>query len=492
MNIPSSEQDVGRPGFLKANADLMGIAIRFMDLSLVVLGALIAHYFRFGTLDLQQGYKIALLVVLFGVAVLFPLFDLYKRWHGMSIASEIITLLLSWLCVITMIPVLVYFTKTGDYYSRIWFGSWVLVTTVLFATSRLAIRRISWWARKNGINTHNVLIVGAGKLGQEVSRKLEESGWAGVRIIGYLDDDPGLHGSLVRGVPVLGRVDRIKELVGGAASIVTPADEPVLDPGEIDQIWIALPIANRDEIQAVCLSLEDSAIDIVIVPDLFLHGLLNHSVDDVAGMPIINLRATPVIGAASTIKLVEDMVVSILALSVAFPLMVLIAIGIKLESPGPILFKQKRYGISGKQIVVWKFRSMRVMEDGDNVVQAVKNDPRTTRLGAFLRKTSLDELPQFFNVLQGRMSVVGPRPHAVAHNEQYRVIIDKYMWRFKVKPGITGWAQVNGARGETEVVEKMEKRIEYDLEYVMNWSIWLDIKIVFQTVFVAFFNKDVY
>jgi len=492
MNIPNNEQDVGRRGFLKASADLIGIAIRFMYLSLIVAGALIAHYARFGTLDLHQGYKIALLVVLFGTALLFPLFDLYKRWHGMSITSEILTLLLAWLCVITIIPVLVYFTKTGDYYSRIWFGLWILVTAALFAISRVVIRRLSLWTKRKGYNLRNVLVVGAGELGQNVIRKLAESGWAGVKIIGFLDDDPALHGHLVSGVPVLGHIDRIKELIGGASSIVPPSDEPAMPLGEIDQIWIALPISEREVIRNVCIRLEDSAVDIVIVPDLFLHGLLNHSVDDVAGMPIIDLRATPMIGAASTIKLVEDVLISVLALSVALPLMILIAIGIKLESPGPILFKQKRYGLSGKEIVIWKFRSMCVMEDGDKVVQAVKNDPRTTRLGAFLRKTSLDELPQFFNVLQGRMSVVGPRPHAVAHNEQYRVVVDKYMWRFRVKPGITGWAQVNGWRGETEVVEKMEKRIQFDLEYVMNWSIWLDIKIVFQTIFVAFFNKDVY
>ena len=347
-------------------------------------------------------------------------------------------------------------------------------------------------ARKKGLNTRNILVVGAGALGQQVSHKLEKSGWAGIRIVGYLDDNPALHGTRVQGAPVLGNINRIKELVGGASSIVPPGDQSVLDPGQIDQIWIALPMTAKDRIQKVCISLEDSAIDIIVVPDLFLHGLLNHSVDDLAGMPIINLRTTPVIGAASTIKLVEDFTISLVALSVALPIMILIAIGIKLESPGPILFKQKRYGISGKEILVWKFRSMRVMEDGKSVVQATKNDPRTTRLGAFLRKTSLDELPQFFNVLQGRMSVVGPRPHAVAHNEQYRVIVDKYMWRFKVKPGITGWAQVNGWRGETDVVGKMEKRVEYDLEYLMNWGIWLDIKIVLMTLFVVFFNKDVY
>lgn len=191
-------------------------------------------------------------------------------------------------------------------------------------------------------------------------------------------------------------------------------------------------------------------------------------------------------------KRVEDLVIGSLITLLILPVLVAVAIGVKLSSPGPVLFKQDRYGLGGKKIKVWKFRSMRVMENDAVVTQATKNDPRVTKFGAFIRRTSLDELPQFVNVLQGSMSIVGPRPHAVAHNEEYRVLVDNYMIRHKIKPGITGWAQINGYRGETETVDKMEKRIQYDIQYMQNWSLWLDIKIIFMTVFKGFVSETAY
>lgn len=490
--MPNNNKADGRGGFLKDNAELIGIAIRFMDFTIIVVGALLAHYVRFDTTDLDLGYKIAMVVVLFGVAALFPLLDLYKPWRGRSVWAEVRTVVFGWLCIVTIVPALVYMTKTGELYSRLWFGYWVLITTGLLVASRLIIRNVTWWARHQGFNTRNVLIVGAGELGQQVSLKLKENDWAGMNVIGFLDDDLELHGTDVMGIPVIGSTERIRDLVGGVSQQSDSLIQSGINLAEIDQVWVALPLSAKDKIQEVCGALNDSAVAVIFVPDIFLHDLLNHSVDDLAGMPVVNLRASPIEGTASTVKLIEDMIISLIAVIVAAPLMILIAIGIKLGSSGPVLFKQKRYGIDGREIVVWKFRTMRVMEDDDVVIQATKNDPRITRLGAILRKTSLDELPQFYNVLQGRMSVVGPRPHAVAHNEQYRKIVDRYMWRCKVKPGITGWAQVNGWRGETDHVEKMEKRVEYDLEYLTNWSLWLDLKIVLKTITNGFWNKNAY
>jgi putative colanic acid biosynthesis UDP-glucose lipid carrier transferase len=204
--------------------------------------------------------------------------------------------------------------------------------------------------------------------------------------------------------------------------------------------------------------------------------------DNVGGMPVIAICETPFMGLNSAIKRASDIVFGFVILALLVPLMLAIALAVKLTSPGPVIFRQRRYGLYGEEIIVYKFRSMTVTDDGGTIVQARKDDRRLTRIGAFLRRTSLDELPQFVNVLQGRMSVVGPRPHAVAHNEQYRKLIKGYMLRHKVKPGITGWAQVNGMRGETATLDKMQARIQYDLDYLRSWSVWLDLWIILRTV----------
>ncbi|HBW8935033.1 TPA: undecaprenyl-phosphate glucose phosphotransferase, partial [Klebsiella pneumoniae] len=229
-----------------------------------------------------------------------------------------------------------------------------------------------------------------------------------------------------------------------------------------------------------------------LIPDILTFNILQSRTEEINGVPVVPLFDTPLNGINMVFKRVEDVFFSIIILFLISPVLAVIALLIKLTSPGPILFKQIRYGMDGKAIKVWKFRSMKVMENDDRVIQATKNDTRVTKVGGFLRKTSLDELPQFINVLFGSMSIVGPRPHAVAHNEQYRKLIQGYMLRHKVKPGITGLAQVNGWRGETDTLDKMEKRIEYDLEYIRTWNIVLDIKIIFLTVFKGFIGKTAY
>ena len=236
--------------------------------------------------------------------------------------------------------------------------------------------------------------------------------------------------------------------------------------------------------------LRDSTASVYFVPDMFLFDLINARFDRISGVPVVSIRDTPYFGVRALVKRLSDILLSSIILIPILPVMALIAIGVKLSSRGPVLFKQRRYGLDGEEIKVFKFRSMTVTEDGDRVIQAKKNDQRVTRFGAFLRKTSLDELPQFLNVLQGRMSIVGPRPHAVSHNEMYRKVITGYMIRHKVKPGITGWAQVNGLRGETETLEKMTARVEYDLEYIRNWSLALDLWIILRTVKVVFVSDQ--
>jgi len=228
------------------------------------------------------------------------------------------------------------------------------------------------------------------------------------------------------------------------------------------------------------------------VPDIFVFDLIQARVDSIGDLPVVAVCETPFYGFNGLIKRLSDFFLASAILVLIAPILIAIAIGVKMSSPGPILFKQRRYGVDGRKIVVYKFRTMTVAEDGDVVRQATKNDARVTRFGAFLRKTSLDELPQFINVLQGRMSVVGPRPHAVAHNELYRKLIRGYMIRHKVRPGITGLAQVNGFRGETETVDKMKGRIEYDLAYLRNWSVLLDLQIVLKTVVVVLRKQNAY
>ncbi|MCY1359638.1 UDP-glucose:undecaprenyl-phosphate glucose-1-phosphate transferase [compost metagenome] len=238
--------------------------------------------------------------------------------------------------------------------------------------------------------------------------------------------------------------------------------------------------------------MSDTTASVYIVPDVFIFELLHARSQNINGVPTISIFDSPMTGTKAIIKRMEDIVLSALILCLIAVPMFFIGAAVKLSSPGPVFFRQQRYGIDGRPIQVWKFRSMRVMENGTDVVQATRNDNRITKVGAFIRRTSLDELPQFINVLLGDMSIVGPRPHAVAHNEQYRTQIGSYMLRHKVKPGITGWAQVNGWRGETDTLDKMQKRVEHDLEYINNWSLWWDLKIVFFTVFKGFVHKNAY
>jgi putative colanic acid biosysnthesis UDP-glucose lipid carrier transferase len=239
-------------------------------------------------------------------------------------------------------------------------------------------------------------------------------------------------------------------------------------------------------------SLKDTTISIYFVPDIFIFDLIQARIDDIGGIPVVAVCETPFSGLNGLIKRLSDIILSILILIMISPILLAVAIGVKLSSKGPVLFKQRRYGLDAEEILVYKFRSMTVAENGSVVTQATKNDTRVTQFGSFIRKTSLDELPQFINVLQGCMSIVGPRPHAVAHNEIYRKVIKGYMIRHKVKPGITGWAQVNGFRGETDTVDKMEARIEYDLDYLRKWSLALDLKIILRTILLVFKDRNAY
>lgn len=320
------------------------------------------------------------------------------------------------------------------------------------------------------------IVVGCNDLGRQLVTEIDIHPMQGIRFAGYFDD-------------------RTRERLGGGGErlLGTFADVAryVKEHG-IQIIYLALPMATQPRILALLDALRDTTASIYFVPDIFVTDLIQGRMDAVGRVPVVAVCDTPFSGLNGIIKRISDIVLASLILLLISPILCLVALLVRLSSPGPIIFKQRRYGLDGKEIIVYKFRSMTVCEDGKDVAQARKGDARVTRVGAVLRKTSLDELPQFFNVLQGRMSIVGPRPHAVAHNEMYRKLIKGYMVRHKVKPGITGWAQVNGYRGETETLDKMQARIDYDLEYLRNWSPRLDLYIVLRTILLVFKDASAY
>jgi putative colanic acid biosynthesis UDP-glucose lipid carrier transferase len=314
------------------------------------------------------------------------------------------------------------------------------------------------------------VIVGMNEQGMALARRIGEARYSRKQLTGFFDDRAPSRLSNPDNIPLLGKL----------------ADLPRFARDErVQIIYVSLPMASQPRILQMLNDLKDTTASIYFVPDMFVTDLIQGRSTQVAGMPVISVCETPFTGVNGLIKRLSDIILSILILVLISPVMLAVAIAVKVTSKGPVIFKQRRYGLDGEEIYVYKFRSMKVTEDGAEIKQVSRKDPRVTAVGAFLRRTSLDELPQFINVLQGRMSIVGPRPHAVAHNEMYRKLIRGYMVRHKVKPGITGWAQVNGYRGETETVDKMQARVDYDLDYLRNWSLRLDLKIILKTILVV-------
>jgi putative colanic acid biosynthesis UDP-glucose lipid carrier transferase len=335
----------------------------------------------------------------------------------------------------------------------------------------------SFWLR--GLNTRPCAIVGVTELGIQLARNIFDTPELGLKLAGYYDDRPP---------------ERSPQLPPGLKQRIGDIDDLVADAkaGFIDRIYITFPMRAEERIRGVLSKLADTTASVYIVPDFFVFQLLHSRWTDIGGLPAVSVFENPLYGVDGLVKRVFDLVVASLILLAISPLMVATALAVKLTSRGPVFFRQRRYGLDGNEILVWKFRSMTVCEDGAKVTQATKADSRVTRVGAIIRRMSIDELPQLFNVLGGSMSLVGPRPHAAAHNEQYRQMIEGYMLRHKVKPGITGLAQVRGWRGETDTLEKMQRRVECDHEYIREWSLWLDVKILFCTIFVVLKRQNAY
>lgn len=393
-----------------------------------------------------------------------------------SIKRLVFDVLYSWLWMTLLLLFLGFTTGYIAQFSSQALITWLWVAPLSQIGAHLVLRGVAPYLLMLQ-EPQRAIIVGLNEQGAALANRIHETRYSKLELSGFFDDRDQNRLNRAENSKLLGR---LRELPG------------FVKENRIQFIYLSLPMASQPRILHVLNELKDTTASIYFVPDMFVTDLIQGRSGTVCGTPVISVCESPFTGSNGIIKRASDIVLSLLILALISPFLLLIAVAIKLDSPGSIIFKQRRYGLDGEEILVYKFRSMRVCEDGESIRQAQKGDARITHMGAFLRKNSLDELPQFVNVLQGRMSIVGPRPHAVAHNEIYRNLIKGYMIRHKVKPGITGWAQVNGYRGETKTLDKMQKRIDHDLDYLRNWSLRLDLHIILKTIMIVFRDRAAY
>lgn len=462
-------------GFVRNNINQFAFLYRLVDLVIIQLTLYLATQFY----GVQYDFQHFVLGLIANVSFSFvsELLWLYRSWRAGAMKEMLFYSFLSW--AIALLPVLlfVFFAQIAEHFSRVILGSWILSTLVALCGWRIMFRYFLFHMRRSGHNTRKVGIIGLSESGCKLAKELRDHPETGYVLKGIFDDRTS------------DRLDCefVSSIEGNVAEGVRRAQA-----GEFDELFIGLPFTAKNRIEYILRLLGDTTVDVHLIPDFFIYNLLHARIGQVGDLQTVSVYDTPIRGGWSLLKRMEDLVLSLIILTVIAIPMLIIAIGVKLSSRGPVIFAQDRYGLDGRKIKVYKFRSMRVTENGDKVTQASKNDSRITPFGAFLRRTSLDELPQFINVLQGSMSIVGPRPHAVAHNEEYRKQIEYYMLRHKMKPGITGWAQVNGWRGETDTLDKMKMRIHYDLEYIRNWSLWMDCRIILATFTKGFVGQNAY
>ncbi len=458
-----------RMRFGSSEPQLLAILQRLDPLVAVLALLLCALLFRLPFTP-PLGALIALTFVLCGYV--FGNMNRESELAGRPLSSVFLRILLEWAGVVCSLLLAGFAFKVTSQFSRLMIlSSFGVVPISLHAAHALRL----WVGNRiaNSAHAPRYIIVGANNLGHELFRRLPPKGF-----LGFFD---------------FRSQDRVAEVIDPAqlAGHCRAVAEFVRTHG-VTSIYIALPLSNVPRVGEMIRDLRDTTASIYFVPDVFAFDLIRSRLVEVNGIPAIAVCDTPFYGIDAVQKRLMDIVFAGVALIALAPLMLVVALGVRLTSAGSILFRQRRYGLNGEEIVIYKFRTMTVCEDGSVVTQAIKHDQRVTRLGRILRATSLDELPQLLNVLQGKMSVVGPRPHAVAHNEQYRKLISGYMIRHKVRPGITGLAQVNGFRGATDTVEKMRERVRFDLEYVSHWSPWLDLKIIFRTILVLARDQNAY
>lgn len=439
------------------------------------------------TVAIVQEGKLSPIYILLSLIIFLLTFPGQSR-IALSVSKATENIILNWAILSGLLIVFAYATQYIYLFPTSTIMLWLILTPALQIFSFLILKLIAPLITKLQGPTKRAVIAGLNEHSLELASRLNGSKFKSIKVDGFFDDQSetldshNLNDSdYLTQISNASLIGRIEEMAG------------YIKLNKIDIIYLSLPMSNNPRVLQMLDDLKDTTVSIYFLPDIFMADLIQGRMDQVGGMPVVAMCETPFTGLSGMVKRIADVGFSLGVLTLIFPILIIIAICVKLSSTGPVIFKQRRYGLDGKEILVYKFRSMTVCEDGGKVTQATKNDQRVTKVGAFLRRTSLDELPQFINVLQGRMSVVGPRPHAVSHNEMYRKMIKGYMIRHKVKPGITGWAQVNGLRGETETIDKMKARIDYDLDYLRNWSPKLDMYIVLKTFSVVFkTDKNVY
>jgi putative colanic acid biosysnthesis UDP-glucose lipid carrier transferase len=461
------EQKRFSDGLLRPSSHLIAAGQRLCD-SIVIVGALVLCT-RIYEQEWRHLDSVAVCAATLVYYVISEFNGLYRTWRGAGLIREIGQMGLTWASTVAVLLLVAFATKETEEFSRVVITGWFILVPNIMTVARIAARFCLQELRRSGRNSRKAVIVGMTPMAQRLAENLSDP-TLGMKLVGFYDD---------RTPSRRHRIDQpAVPFRGGTEDLVRHVREE-----RIDYVYIALPLRAERRTGRIVEQLSDTTASVFVLGDFFVFDLLHAQWTAVGDLPVVGILDTPFRGVGGWLKRLEDIVLgSAILLLISIPMLV-IAILVKLTSPGPVFFVQRRYGLNGNEIPVIKFRTMTVCEDGAEVQQARVGDRRVTRLGAFLRRTSLDELPQFFNVLAGHMSIVGPRPHAVAHNEHYRSRIRRYMLRHKVKPGITGWAQVNGWRGETETLDKMEKRLEHDLYYIHHWNLGLDLRIIFLTVF---------
>jgi putative colanic acid biosynthesis UDP-glucose lipid carrier transferase len=458
-------------GVLKEHASLLHVALYAADWLVISVSAWLAHVTYLDSLDISGRYAVGIVIALLLSLWIFPRFGLYQTWRSASVLDEARGVTFAWGATLLGLTAIAFSTKSGAEFSRGWLGIWALLGWIGLIVARVAVRLGLRWLRRRGFNQRHIVIAGSANLGTQVVERLNAAPWMGLNVAGffYCDSDGDLDG--ISDVTSLGSLATLAEYV---------------DRNDVDQVWIAMPLREEDKVKWLLDQLRNSTVDIRFVPDLFGMRLLNHSFMDVGGLPVMNLSVSPMTGFNQFLKALEDRMLALLILIMISPLLLLLALGVKLTSPGPVFYRQERVGWNGGTFNMLKFRSMPVDTEKSGVQWGNAAGKTTTKFGAFIRRTSLDELPQFINVLMGDMSIVGPRPERTVFVEKFKDEIPDYMKKHMVKAGITGWAQINGWRGDTDLT----KRIEYDLYYIEHWSVWFDLKIILLTIFKGFVHHN--